>query len=135
VRRREAAFGRKGIKRLEDSMKRAVLYLRVSTIDQTTAPIPCDRLSAEAKKKSIGKLCNRAIRLFAPVERVIEMLLEGPLLDRGDINVIDSDLVVGERCGYRDCDCNDRNRWRLQGDVSECKIPRMAVPMLPIPSG
>jgi hypothetical protein len=62
------------------------------------------------------------------------MLLEGPAPDRSDISVIDLDLV-DERCGYRDCDRNNRSRWRLHGDVSECKIPRMAVPMLPMPSG
>src|ERR1700687_876879 len=98
---------------------------------------------------SIGQLgravermvCHQAagkIRLFAAVNCVIEMLFEGPLPDRGNLGVIDLDLIVGEGgAGTRDQHDGGRGRFhtRVHGDVSGLNNPESAVPMLPTSCG
>src|SRR6516165_186978 len=54
------------------------------------------------RHQSTGK-----VRLFAAVERVIEMLLEGPLPHRRNLGVVDLNLISGE-CGARSAQQHDQ---------------------------
>src|SRR5216683_468805 len=48
-------------------------------------------------ERMVGNEAAGKVRLFAAVERVIEMLLNGPLADLGNVGVVKLDLVGGAR--------------------------------------